>query len=137
MGRFDQDYRFGAHNLKSAFFLVQFLESVGYQGSRHFDAHAYRTANHDDVKAFAQGCIRTYLILREKAQQFAQDAEIQEIVQQLTATDRTDLPDLHTYSRQTGTALQATSFDRAALARKGQPYERLDQLVIELLLGVR
>ncbi len=28
-GRYDQDYRFGAHNLKTAFFLVQFLETVG------------------------------------------------------------------------------------------------------------
>ncbi|HKT38930.1 MAG TPA: xylose isomerase, partial [Ktedonobacterales bacterium] len=67
IGRYDQDFRFGAQNLKAAFFLVQFLESVGYDGSRHFDAHAYRTADADDVKAFARGCMRTYLILKEKA----------------------------------------------------------------------
>ena len=29
-GRYDQDFRFGAVNLKSAFFLVKFLEDVGY-----------------------------------------------------------------------------------------------------------
>lgn len=34
-------------------------------------------------------------------------------------------------------ALRAYSFDRVALGRRGQPYKRLDQLVIELLLGLR
>ena len=29
-GRFDQDLRFGSANLKSAFWLVKFLEDVGY-----------------------------------------------------------------------------------------------------------
>ncbi|MBL8051677.1 MAG: xylose isomerase, partial [Anaerolineales bacterium] len=48
--RFDQDFRFGSHNLKQAFFLVKFLEDVGYNGSRHFDAHAYRTEDIAGVK---------------------------------------------------------------------------------------
>ncbi|MCA9927949.1 MAG: xylose isomerase, partial [Anaerolineales bacterium] len=39
-GRYDQDFRFGSVNLKSAFFLVKLLEDNGYDGSRHFDAHA-------------------------------------------------------------------------------------------------
>jgi len=56
--RYDQDLRFGSHSIKQAFFLVKFLEDVGYEGSRHFDAHAYRTADLNDVKAFARGCIR-------------------------------------------------------------------------------
>jgi hypothetical protein len=30
-GRYDQDFRFGAVNLKAAFFLVKFLEDVGYR----------------------------------------------------------------------------------------------------------
>jgi xylose isomerase len=68
--RYDQDLRFGSQNLKAAFFLVKFLEDVGYAGSRHFDAHAYRTDNLDGVKAFARGCMRTYLVLKEKAAQF-------------------------------------------------------------------
>jgi xylose isomerase len=54
-GRYDQDFRFGAINIKSAFFLVKFLEDVGYVGSRHFDAHAYRTEDYDGVKSFARG----------------------------------------------------------------------------------
>ena len=66
-GRYDQDFRFGAVNLKSAFFLVKFLEDVGYDASRHFDAHAYRTEDYEGVKDFAKGCMRTYLILKDKA----------------------------------------------------------------------
>src|SRR6185312_8656720 len=64
-GRYDQDFRFGASNPKFAFFLVKFLEDVGYQGSRHFDAHAYRTEDYEGIKDFALGCIRTYLMLKE------------------------------------------------------------------------
>ncbi len=75
-GRYDQDFRFGSVNLKSAFFLVKFLEDVGYTGSRHFDAHAYRTEDYNGVKDFAKGCMRTYLILKEKAQRFNNDQEI-------------------------------------------------------------
>ena len=61
-GRYDQDLRFGSNNPKAAFFLVKFLEDVGYTGSRHFDAHAYRTEDYEGVKDFARGCMRTYLI---------------------------------------------------------------------------
>lgn len=135
--RYDQDFRFGAHNIKPAFLLVQFLESVGYQGSRHFDAHAYRTADPEDVKAFARGCMRTYLILKEKARQFAEDREIQALLAEITKDDGTLARYQGRYSRETADALKGETFDRVALGRRGQPYERLDQLVIELLLGVR
>ncbi len=133
VGRYDQDFRFGAQNPKGAFFLVQFLESVGYDGPRHFDAHAYRTADPEDVKAFARGCMRTYLILKEKAQQFTQDSEIQGMLAQIRSQEVA----FGAYSRETAQTLGARTFDRAALGAKGQPYEALDQLVVELLLGVR
>src|SRR3954451_19811479 len=84
-GRYDQDFRFGASNPKFAFFLVKFLEDVDYQGSRHYDAHAYRTEDYEGVKDFARGCMRTYLILREKARRWRADAEIQALVQELHA----------------------------------------------------
>ncbi len=135
--RYDQDYRFGAHNIKAAFFLVQFLEAVGYEGSRHFDAHAYRTSDPEDVKAFARGCMRTYLILKEKARQFAADREIQEVLAQVSADDGSLAQYQGAYSRKAAEALKGETFDRVALGNRGQPYERLDQLVIELLLGVR
>src|SRR6187200_3608744 len=84
-GRYDQDFRFGAANPKTAFFLVKFLEDVGYAGPRHFDAHAYRTEDYEGVKDFARGCMRTYLILKERAARWKADAEIQGLVKELSA----------------------------------------------------
>src|SRR5260370_694431 len=65
-GRYDQDLRFGSHSLKSCFFVVKFLEDVGYAGSRHFDSHAYRTEDVEGVKDFARGSMRSYLISKDK-----------------------------------------------------------------------
>jgi xylose isomerase len=134
--RYDQDLRFGSHSIKQSFFLVKFLEDVGYQGSRHFDAHAYRTADLSDVKAFARGCIRTYLILKEKAEQFNEDQRIQELLARIRE-DGGSLP-FYTgvYSPESAQELKAYQFDRVAMGKKGLPYEELDQLLIELLLGV-
>lgn len=136
-GRYDQDFRFGSMMLKQAFHLVRFLEDVGYAGSRHFDAHAYRTANYDDVREFARGCMRSYLILREKAERFNADAEIQALLAEIKADDG-----VHTYldagySKAAAGQLRGATFDRVALGARNLPYERLDQLTIELLLGVR
>jgi xylose isomerase len=136
-GRYDQDFRFAAHNPKAAFFLVRFLEDVGYQGSRHFDAHAYRTEDTDGVRDFARGCMRNYLILKEKARQFNEDAEIQTLLAEINQAS-IDTPDLSNgYSSETADALKSLEFDRTAISSRGLPYERLDQLLIELLLGVR
>jgi xylose isomerase len=135
--RYDQDFRFGSHNLKAAFFLVQFLEAVGYQGSRHFDAHAYRASDVEDVKAFARGCMRTYLILKEKARQLAADQEIQALLAEINADAGGYARYPGRYSREHAAALKAEALDYVALGRRGLPYERLDQLVIDLLLGVR
>ena len=137
-GRYDQDFRFGSVNIKSAFFLVKFLEEVGYDGCRHFDAHAYRASDYEDVKAFARGNMRTYMILKEKAQQFAADAEIQALIAEITADDGAMDQFTGSYSSEKAAALKSHGFDRGSLAvTSGQPYERLDQLVVELLLGVR
>jgi xylose isomerase len=137
IGRYDQDFRFGSHNIKQNFFLVKFLEDVGYDNPRHFDAHAYRSSDAEDIKAFARGCMRTYLILKEKATQFNADPEIQGLLAEIKADDGSMNPYFGLYSRDKADALKAHSFDRVALGKRGQPYERLDQLVIELLLGVR
>lgn len=136
-GRYDQDFRFGAANPKAAFFIVKFLEDVGYEGSRHFDAHAYRTADYDDVKAFARGCMRTYLILKEKGEQWNADPEIQALLSEINADDPAMAPYLGAYSSDVAATLKELEFDRRALAARGQPYERLDQLTTELLLGAR
>jgi xylose isomerase len=135
--RFDQDWRFGAQNLKQAFFLVKFLEDVGYEGSRHFDAHAFRTEDVEGVKDFARGCMRTYLILKEKAEQFAADAEIQELLAGIWADDGSMDGFKGRYTREKAQALKAYDFDRQTLAARGMQYEKLDQMVNDLLLGVR
>ena len=135
--RYDQDLRFGSQGIKQAFFLVKFLEDVGYEGSRHFDAHAYRTADLSDVKAFARGCIRTYLILKEKAEQFNEDPRIQELLAQIRDAGDPMSDYLGGYSPENAQQLKAHRFDRVALGKKGLPYEELDQLLIELLLGAR
>lgn len=133
-GRYDQDFRFGAVNLKSAFFLVKLLEEVGYQGSRHFDAHAYRTEDYEGVKQFALGCMRTYLMLQEKAAEWNADPEIQGLLNEVHPTASTPL---EPFSQSVAQELKDKEFDRQALAERGLAYERLDQLTVELLLGVR
>jgi xylose isomerase len=136
-GRYDQDLRFGSRDLKAAFFLVKFLEDAGYAGSRHFDAHAYRTEDFEGVKDFARGSMRTYLIMKEKAARFNTDAEIQALLAEINAEDGTLTPYFGKYSAEKAVALKAHTFDRIAIAQRGLKYERLDQLTIEIMTGVR
>jgi len=136
-GRYDQDYRFGSRDIKAAFYLVKFLEDVGYDGSRHFDAHAYRTEDYEGVKDFARGCMRTYLMLKEKAAQFNADPQIQEILSEINAKDLTLSPYFGKYSSAKAKSLKEIPFNREEIASVGLKYERLDQLTINLLLGMR
>jgi xylose isomerase len=134
-GRFDQDLRFASESIKALFFVVKLLEESGYDGPRHFDAHALRTESVDGVWDFARGCMRTYLILKEKAKQFAQDSEIQTLLKALRSDDGGAV--IGKYSRPGADALKTRVFDRAYLAARPLPYERLDQMVVDLLLGIR
>lgn len=134
-GRFDQDLRFGQEDIKSNFYLVKLLEDNGYSNPKHFDAHALRTSDAGDVWAFASGCMRTYLLLKEKARQFGADSEIQGIIGELNGGGASAFAG--GFSRETADALKSQSFDVAALTARPLPYEKLDQLVTELLLGVR
>ena len=136
-GRYDQDLRFGSRDIKAAFYLVKFLEDVGYDGSRHFDAHAYRTEDYEGVKDFARGCMRTYLILKEKASQFNKDKKIQDLLADVKADDGSMDQYFGKYSRDKAQAIKAHQFDRVGISSIGLKYELLDQLTIDLLLGVR
>jgi xylose isomerase len=136
-GRYDQDLRFGSRDIKAAFFLVKFLEDVKYDGSRHFDAHAYRTEDFEGVKDFARGCMKTYLLLKEKAAQFNADKEIQALLAEINASDGSMEPYFGKYSPEKAKALKAQAFDRSVISARGLHYERLDQLTIDLLLGAR
>jgi len=133
-GRYDQDFRFGAAMIKQAFYLVKFLEDVRYENPKHFDAHAYRTEDEQGVLDFATGCIRTYLILKEKAQRFNEDKEIQELLTELRGDGHSSV---ESYTSEKALALKDQAFDRVEISKRGFRYERLDQLTIDLLLGVR
>ena len=136
-GRYDQDFRFGSEDYKSAFLLVRLLENTGYAGPKHFDAHAFRTEDEEGVWDFAAGCMRTYNILKEKAAQFEADAEIQGILKEIGNQNPEYEQHLGKYSREKSQALKQVQFDIDAMGRVGLGYERLDQLLAELLLGVR
>ncbi len=137
-GRFDQDLRFGQEDYKTNFFLVKLLEDYHYAGPKHFDAHPLRTSDGDDIWEFAKGCMRSYLILKEKAAQFNVDSEIQAILKELNAGDKTLDPILGApFSQENAQALKDINFHADDLASQPLPYEKLDQLVFDLLLGVR
>ncbi len=137
MSRFDQDLRFGAENVKGAFFTVKLLEDSGYAGPRHFDAHALRTEDEAGVWAFARGCMRTYLILKEKAQRFGEDEEIQAALARYKVEDESLESLSQAYSAERAQQLKAQSFDLQTLRTRGPGLEHLDQLTTDLLLGVR
>jgi len=128
-GRFDQDLRFASVSPKQMFWLVKFLEDVGYQGMRHFDAHAYRTEDYAGVKDFARGCMRSYLILKDKAKRWNENAEIKAILAEIEATNQS-------YEIKDTESLLAENFDRNEIASKGLQYEKLDQLTMDILFGV-
>jgi xylose isomerase len=133
IGKFDQDFRFGSEGIRDAFYVVKLLEDARWEGMRHFDAHPYRTEDADGVWDFARGCMRTYLILAEKARRFAADPEIQEALR----TARSDALAEPTRPAEGLEGIMNGEYDEASLADYGYGHERLDQLVTELLLGVR
>lgn len=136
-GRYDQDFRFGQANLKHAFFLVKLLEDYKYAGPRQFDAHALRTSDYQDVKEFAKGCMRTYAILKEKAARWNADKEIHALLNEINVQDAGLSKLTKKFSEQSVKKLLAAPLDRIELARARLPYERLDQLTMELIMGVR
>jgi xylose isomerase len=134
--RFDQDLRFGSESIKNLFFLVKLLEEA-YEGPHHFDAHAYRSEDEEGVWRFAAGCMRNYLILKEKARQFNEDAEIQSLLSEIHATMPGFDESVGAYTNDKAEQIKSLALDRHELAARKLPYERLDQLTVDLLLGVR
>jgi len=134
-GRYDQDFRFGSEGIKDHFFLVRLLESSGYSGAKHFDAHAYRTEDVNGVWDFARGCIRNYLALAAKAREFDQDPRVAQALA-YTGVPALAEPTVGPYSKDTAAGLMAENFDIDALAQRGFGVEALDQLVIDHILGI-
>src|SRR3954471_16689705 len=133
VGRYDQDFRFGAEDLKEAFLVVRLLERAGYDGPRHFDAHSFRSEDAEGVWDFAAGCMRTYVALAEKARHFDSLPEVQEA---LAGAGQPDLAESSVGGDDAAT-LKAEVDGLDALGTRGYMNERLDQLVVEVLLGVR
>jgi xylose isomerase len=134
IGRYDQDFRFGSEDLKETFLLVRLLERAGYAGPRHFDAHAYRNEDSDGVWDFAAGCMRTYLALAEKARRFDALPEVGEALAEAGAAELAR-PSLDGATDPGALKAEADGLD--GLAARGYRNERLDQLVVDVLLGVR
>ena len=139
IGRYDQDLRFGSEDPKQAFLLVRLLEGTAggerYTGPRHFDAHAYRTEDEAGVWDFARGCMRTYKLLHARAKAFDADPEVRDI---LTEQKDDELEALcRDYDPAKGAKLKEHSFDPGGTAKRGLRYERLDQLMMEHLMGAR
>ncbi|HTW09601.1 MAG TPA: xylose isomerase [Acidimicrobiales bacterium] len=137
--KYDQDLRFGAADIKSAFFLVDLLESAGYDGARHFDFKPLRVEDAEGVWVSAAACMRTYLILREKARRWRQDPDVQ------AAMTAAGVPALAEPTLSPGESLADfladssafESFDVAAAGARATNVERLDQLAIDYILGAR
>ncbi len=137
-GRYDQDFRFGQEDYKQNFFLVKLLEDYGYDGPKHFDAHPLRTSDPADVWEFAKGCMRSYLIFKDKAKQYNADPDIQSLLAEINAGDAALESMLGAkFTPENAQTLKERTFDAEALAARPKPYEKLDQLVFDLLLGVR
>ncbi|GAB3484547.1 xylose isomerase [Nocardiopsis coralliicola] len=132
--KFDQDLRFGAGDAKEAFFLVDLLESAGYSGPRHFDFKPPRTEDADGVWASAEACMRNYLILKDRAAAFRADPEAAEA---RAAAGVGELAEATLTPGETVRELLADSIDLEAAGARGYHMERLDQIALEHLFGVR
>jgi len=126
--RYDQDIRFGAEDLKESFFIVYLLETSDYRGTKSFDCHPYRTEDRQGVWDFVEGNMRTYLLLKEKVKAYQRDKQIQRLLKTTRARQK-PLPSPH--------KIAATHYDMEKLVATRLPYEKLDQLIVELLLGAR
>ncbi|HWM37448.1 MAG TPA: xylose isomerase [Streptomyces sp.] len=134
--KYDQDLRFGAGDLRAAFWTVDLLETGGYEGPRHFDFKPPRTEDYDGVWASAAGCMRNYLILRERAAAFRADPAVQEALR-VSRLDQLAQPTLgvgETPSQLLSDPAAFDDFDVDAAAERGMAFERLDQLAMDHLL---
>jgi xylose isomerase len=132
--KYDQDLIFGHGDLQSAFYLVDLLETAGYDGPRHFDYKPLRTEIGEDVWVTAAANMRTYLILKERAAAFRADPEVQEALR-AARVDQLSIPTLA--PGETLDALQADVFDADAAGKRSMGFARIDQLAIDHMLGAR
>ncbi len=136
-GRYDQDFRFGSSNYKAAFNLVKLLTDYKYNGPKHFDSHAYRTSDRQDVIEFARGSMRTYKVLEHKVAKFNTDERIQALLKTINRHNAKVGKLTAKFTPDNAKALLGVNFDRHELASRRLPYEELDQLLFDLMMGLR
>ncbi|QQE12932.1 xylose isomerase [Planctomycetota bacterium] len=137
MCRYDQDFRFGSNSYKQSFFLTKLLIDTKYKGCKHFDSHAYRQSDAKDVIEFAKGSMRSYKVLEAKAHKFNNDKAIQKLLNVINRENSKLQTMTKKFTKKSMKDLLAYDFDRKAMAAKPLPYEELDQLTFDLLMGVR
>lgn len=130
--KFDQDMRFGAGNLRSAFWLVDLLESAGYAGPKHFDYKPSRTESPEQVWDSALGNMQNYLVLKERALAFRADPAVQ---QALVASRVAELSQPTLAPGESLADVRAEDFDPDAWAQRGYAFDALDQLAMKHLMG--
>jgi xylose isomerase len=143
--KFDQDLVFGHGDLISAFGLVDLLEHGGvgggpaYEGPRHFDYKPHRTEDMRGVWQTAAANMRTYLLLKERAAAFRADPEVQEALAEAGVSELAvpTMNDGESHADLLADAKAYDTFDVASAAGRGYGFGRVDQLVIEHLLGAR
>jgi xylose isomerase len=133
--RFDQDLSFGSDDLKDAFFTTKLLMDHRYEGTIGFDAHPYRTEA--DPWDFVDRNMRMVKIMQAKVRRFNEDREVQDLLKEIHGANANLKGLTGQFSKDQARKLQEMAFDPDALAARRLPYERLDQLVSEILLGVR
>lgn len=136
IGRYDQDLRFGSEGIKDNFFLVRLLEKTGYSGPKHFDSRPYRNEHGDGIWEFAKNSMRNYLALAEKARAYDADPEVKE-AHKVSGHDSLAQPTVGGYSSDSANKLKQEVFDADKLAERGFFNERLDQLAIDHILGLK
>jgi xylose isomerase len=100
----------------------------------HFDYKPPRTEDDDGVWESASACMRNYLILREKVRAFRADPEVVAALR-AARVDEIALPTLA--AGETWRDVRGFSPDTDALGARGMGFERVDQLALEYLYGVR
>ncbi|MEY9859689.1 xylose isomerase [Catenulispora sp. GAS73] len=137
--KFDQDLVFGHGDLLNAFFLVDLLETGGYEGPRHFDYKPARTEDITGVWQSAAANMSTYLLLKERAAAFRADPEVAE-ARAAARVDELATPTLaagETYADLLADRTAFEEFDADEAAERGLGAVRLTQLAVEHLMGAR
>jgi xylose isomerase len=134
--RYDQDMSFGADNPKEAVLVVKLLSDYGYSGCRTFDAHPFRTES--DPWDFVDRNMRAYKVFEAKVDEVNSDTTLCGMLEELQGADDAGLGEiLGAYSSKAARKLQAMKFNPDKLAQRRLLYERIDQRLTEILLGVQ